>query len=174
VKNQVEADALIPQALRDPADLWVCMVGPMEGPVDLNSRECLIDKRRFKYTLGNYLDWVICFGGSKPVHPDWVRSLRDQCQAAGVPFMFTGWGEWADAEAVGIGSFGPRLNRDGDYKDYFDQDVVLADGITRARARAHRFDPAKCFQVFRVGSKRSGRILDGQTWDQRPEAPHGS
>ena len=37
------------------------------------------------------LDWVICGGesgpGARPMHPDWARSLRDQCQAAGVAFF---------------------------------------------------------------------------------------
>lgn len=37
------------------------------------------------------LDWVICGGetgpGARPMDPAWVRSLRDQCQAAGVPFF---------------------------------------------------------------------------------------
>jgi protein gp37 len=28
------------------------------------------------------------------MHPDWVRSVRDQCAAAGVPFLFKQWGEW--------------------------------------------------------------------------------
>ena len=48
-------------------------------------------------TLGEYLDgidWLICGGetgpGARPMHPDWVRSVRDQCQAAGVPFFFKG------------------------------------------------------------------------------------
>lgn len=44
------------------------------------------------------LDWVIVGGesgpGARPMHPDWARSLRDQCQAAGVPFLFKQWGEW--------------------------------------------------------------------------------
>ncbi len=50
--------------------------------------------------LGTYprLDWVIVGGetgpGARPMHPDWARSLRDQCQAAGVPFFFKSWGEW--------------------------------------------------------------------------------
>ena len=65
-----------------------------------------------------------------------------------------------------------RHYRDAGCRDYFYQDVVLADGITRARATAHRFDPAECFQVFRVGKRLAGRLLDGQTWDQYPEAPH--
>ena len=45
-----------------------------------------------------YIDWVICGGetgsGARPMHPDWVRSLRDQCQSAAVPFFFKSWGEW--------------------------------------------------------------------------------
>jgi protein gp37 len=44
------------------------------------------------------LDWVICGGesgpGARPMHPDWARALRDQCQGAGVPFFFKQWGEW--------------------------------------------------------------------------------
>ena len=45
------------------------------------------------------LDWIICGGESgpkaRPMHPDWSRSLRDQCAAAGVPFLFKQWGEFA-------------------------------------------------------------------------------
>lgn len=47
---------------------------------------------------GQYLDWVICGGESgpkaRPMNHDWVRSLRDQCKAANVPFMLKQWGEW--------------------------------------------------------------------------------
>lgn len=48
------------------------------------------------------LDLVIVGGesgpGARPMHPDWARSLRDQCNAAGVAFHFKQWGEWhADA-----------------------------------------------------------------------------
>lgn len=42
------------------------------------------------------LDWVIVGGESgrdaRAMHPDWARSLRDQCAAAGVPFFFKQWG----------------------------------------------------------------------------------
>ena len=51
---------------------------------------------------GNRLDWVICGGetgpGARPMHPDWVRGLRDQCQAAATPFFFKSWGEWWPGE----------------------------------------------------------------------------
>lgn len=29
---------------------------------------------------------------ARPMDPDWARSLRDQCEAAGVPFFFKQWG----------------------------------------------------------------------------------
>ena len=32
--------------------------------------------------------------GARPLNPDWVRSVRDQCAAAGVDFIFKGWGRW--------------------------------------------------------------------------------
>lgn len=48
--------------------------------------------------------WVICGGESgcraRPMHPDWARSLRDQCNAAGVPFFFKQWGEH-EADEIG-------------------------------------------------------------------------
>ena len=40
------------------------------------------------------IDRVVVRGGVQPMHPDWVRSIRDQCDIAGVPFWFDGWGEW--------------------------------------------------------------------------------
>ena len=42
------------------------------------------------------IDWVIVGGesgpGARPMQPDWARDVRDQCQAAGVPFHFKQWG----------------------------------------------------------------------------------
>ena len=71
-----------------PAAVRFVSVEPMLGPIDLDD---------IKYH-GQTIDWVICGGesGSKarPMHPDWVRSLRDQCKAAGVPFLFKQWGSW--------------------------------------------------------------------------------
>jgi protein gp37 len=42
------------------------------------------------------ISWVIVGGesgpGARPMQPEWVRSVRDQCQAAGVAFFFKQWG----------------------------------------------------------------------------------
>ena len=44
------------------------------------------------------IDWVIVGGESgpaaRPMHPDWARSVRNQCETANVPFFFKQWGEW--------------------------------------------------------------------------------
>jgi protein gp37 len=44
----------------------------------------------------SFIDWVIVGGESgrnpRPVDPLWVRQVRDQCLAAGVPFFFKQWG----------------------------------------------------------------------------------
>ena len=45
---------------------------------------------------------------ARPMHPDWARSLRDQCQAAGVPFLFKQWGEHAP-QGWAVGSEGPMV-----------------------------------------------------------------
>ncbi|MFP4889289.1 phage Gp37/Gp68 family protein [Paraburkholderia sp. EG304] len=53
---------------------------------------------------GKPIDWVIVGGESgtdaRPMHPSWPRALRDQCAAAGVPFLFKQWGEWTPSENV--------------------------------------------------------------------------
>ena len=50
------------------------------------------------------LDWIIVGGesgpGARPMHPNWARSLRNQCAVAGVPFLFKQWGEWASAKGL--------------------------------------------------------------------------
>lgn len=54
------------------------LLGPLE---DLDLRE---------------IDWVIVGGesgpGARPMQPDWLRSIRNQCRPAGVPFFFKQWG----------------------------------------------------------------------------------
>lgn len=50
------------------------------------------------------IHWLICGGesgpGARPMHPDWARSLRDQCKAADVRFFFKQWGDHAWTERI--------------------------------------------------------------------------
>lgn len=128
-------------------------------------------------SLGYGIDWVIAGGESgphaRPMHPDWARSLRDQCSGAGVPFFFKQWGEWAPGEEV-------EANGTGWLHMYENQDDGGApvhhwpDADIRAAARRRGRDvPAHTqlvgdTEVLRVGKKRAGRLLDGRVWDEVP------
>ncbi len=85
VENQAAAGDRIPIVVKVPAAVRFLSMDPLLEMVDISAWLPLID-------------WVIVGGESgpqaRPMHPDWVRSLRDQCQAAGVPFFFKQWGEW--------------------------------------------------------------------------------
>ncbi len=107
VENQQRADERIPILLQIPAAVRFVSVEPMLGPVDLERwlpiewsevGETWIEAFPGKHCYDTRLHWVICGGetgpGARPMHPDWVRSLRDQCQASGIPFFFKSWGQW--------------------------------------------------------------------------------
>ena len=97
VVNQTEADRDLPKLQCVPAAVRFLSVEPMLGPIDLG-----LDVPMCAGPDGSHVDWVICGGESgpkaRPMHPDWARSLRDQCAAAGVPFLFKQWGEWLPVE----------------------------------------------------------------------------
>lgn len=94
VCNQAEADRDIPKLLETPASVKFLSMEPLLGPVDLMP----MFEHRADVHADTGIDWVIAGGESgahaRPMSPDWVRSLRDQCAAAGVPFLFKQWGEW--------------------------------------------------------------------------------
>lgn len=94
---------------------------------------------------------------ARPMHPDWARSIRDQCVAAGVPFFFKQWGEWAPQGSPHDNVHG-ALFADG----YFDELPKLPNGI--GRHADHRFST-----MYRVGKKAAGRMLDGREWSEFPE-----
>ena len=92
VENQEWADKRIPHLLQIPASVRFVSVEPMLGVITLSwylgELPPLIGGNDIP---SKGLDWVICGGetgpGSRPMHPDWARSLRDQCAAAGVSFF---------------------------------------------------------------------------------------
>lgn len=102
-ENQEQADKRIPLLLGVPVAVRFVSYEPALGPLDIKKT---IKKWKFdQFNLGNTkaigektIDWVICGGESgpnaRPMHPDWARSVRDQCQAADVPFFFKQWGEY--------------------------------------------------------------------------------
>lgn len=114
VEDQAAADVRIPLLLDTPAAIRWISAEPLLGPVDISDHlwgranpcdDCPQDADcdcgftpRHKVTLEPALHWVVVGGESglnaRPMHPQWARDLRDQCEAAGVPFLFKQWGEW--------------------------------------------------------------------------------
>jgi protein gp37 len=112
VEDQKHADLNIPHLLRHDAAVRFISVEPMLGPIDVrwamasNPLELgagYLERGYFSPPLRKLgrLDWVIAGGESgpqaRPTDPRWFRSLRDQCAAAGVPFLFKQWGCWVPA-----------------------------------------------------------------------------
>jgi protein gp37 len=174
VENQTAADERIPHLLKVPATVRFLSVEPLLGPVDLRTIRVGEDSlarplagrtvaEQYGFQVdGPRIDWVIVGGesghGARPMHPDWVRSIRDQCQAAGVKFFMKQWGEWLPDdqkiphwESVIQGKAIARLDRAG-------RDLAGMWGL---------HDESDLI-VRRVGKKAAGRMLDGRTWDQLP------
>lgn len=95
VEDQATADARIPHLLATPAAVRFVSAEPLLGPVDIEKAKVASNPCDTLIPL----HWVIVGGesgpGARPMHPDWARSLRDQCVTAGVPFFFKQWGEFA-------------------------------------------------------------------------------
>jgi protein gp37 len=148
VEDQAAADARTPWVLDTPAAVRWLSVEPMLGPIVLPADFLALGSRA----------WVVCGGesgpGARPMHPDWARSLRDQCVVAGVPFLYKQGGAWME-----VPSDDPGWTH-----------MVTLDG----RAFARREDVPlehiahSCAYMRRVGKKASGRELDGRTWDEYP------
>ena len=100
------------------------------------------------------LDWVIAGGesgpGARPMHPDWARSLRDQCAEASLDFHFKQWGEWA-----------PTPGR-AHFKEAFSDEWRRVDSLTPGVRPA---------LMSRIGKSSAGRLLDGIEHNAMPEVP---
>lgn len=132
VVNQEEADRDIPKLLATPAAIRFLSIEPLLGPVDLTKISTMAFRGAevlnaltgaLKGMFGDRagyltpLDWVIVGGesglGARPVHPDWVISLRDQCEGAGTPFLFKQWGEHLPVYVDNLTSAGFEYRRVG-------------------------------------------------------------
>ena len=141
VENQKTAADRIPLLLKTPAAIRWISAEPLLGKIDLNQN--YLNGNHF----GDLLDWVVAGGesqhGSRPSHPEWFRSLRDQCEAARIPFLFKQWGDWSEG------------------RNRHDWQTLAIDGTKRLTEQT--------VQMSRVGKKQAGRTLDGKTHDQYPQ-----
>jgi protein gp37 len=158
VENQEMADLRIPLLIDIPARVRFLSCEPLLGPVNLHVPDP--DWRRtYQATIGPAnISWVICGGESgphaRPMHPDWARSLRDQCNAACVPFFFKQWGEWYPLATDRLVGFDSNVQ------------FVLPDGSAYDRKT---LVPENAQAMIRDGKRRAGRELDGREWNDLPK-----
>jgi len=157
VENQAAADERIPLLLDTPAAVRWISAEPLLGLVYLAEHGL--------HGGPGQLDWVVAGGESgpkaRPMSIRWARDLRNQCAAAGVPFLFKQWGEWAPARVRPSETSGQFAF--GDYEHEPDR-FVLTDRYPRAFTSF-----GACAIVERVGKKAAGRLLDGVQHDGYPE-----
>lgn len=90
------------------------------------------------------IDWIIVGGESgahsRPMHPDWALGLLEQCQRAQVPFHFKQWGHWGPTEILNVPT----------------------------PVTTFRLDNERPVEMVGIGKARTGRVLQGATWDGLP------
>ncbi|SNR87539.1 phage Gp37/Gp68 family protein [Hymenobacter mucosus] len=170
VENQTQADIRLQWLLSVPAVLHFVSMEPLLGPVDLTRIRISDEIFGFRHPLTGCtlpaletaeqsafdhpanvlpycLDWVIVGGESgakaRPIHPDWVRSLQQQCHEAQVSFMFKQWGEFVPQGQLCGGDYGINGNQP--------------------------WLPEDSTWLWRLGKKAAGRHLDCQLYDAVPD-----
>lgn len=146
VENQQAMEERIPFLIQMDVDVKFLscepLLEPVQIPIDCNDGS-------------SFIDWVICGGESghkaRPMHPDWVRSLRDQCNAAGVAFFFKQWGEHLPECQI-------------------NEEVVKLCAPAKAKQFPSPHNPDKLNTYYRLGKSKAGRSLDGIEWNEFPVA----
>lgn len=171
ISNQADADRNIPELLkcRNLASVLFVSGEPLLGAIefsDVTNRADAVQQLGKKAMHG--IDWLIAGGESgphaRPMHPDWARSLRDQCQAAGVPFFFKQWGEWSADRSL--------------MKTSYHQDGRRPSGSIAHATATHRFprvmpdgveiEDGNGQLMLKAGKDAAGSTLDGREWKEFP------
>lgn len=137
VENQTLAEKRLPFLLRHEAAVRFLSCEPLLGQLNL--------RPWFNRRGLHPIDWIIAGGESgghsRPMHPDWVVSLLNQCEEFNVPFHFKQWGNWVPAE--------------------LSHETVSAKLLELLDERP--------VNMARVGKKLAGRKIDGREWNEWPK-----
>lgn len=162
VENQEAANERIPHLLQIPAVVLFLSCEPLLGPLVIDNYLYDLPEDEDGAPYPNRISWVIVGGesghGARPMHIDWVRHLRDQCEEESVAFFMKQWGEYTPLPS---NTYPPHRVK-GDPRDIH----LLKDG-TRFAAGAYELKTGEEY-MRRVGKHAAGRLLDGRTWDELP------
>lgn len=157
IVNQEEADRDIPKLIKIHAAKRFLSMEPLLGHVDLTAHlpDANAETHTMAYITHVYggIDWVIVGGESganaRPMHPEWARSIRDQCKARHIHFFFKQWGEWIPTNVVPGGDLGGDMRRGK---------VVIVKPFGENDGHFRKDD-----QLMRkVGKEKAGSLLDGK------------
>jgi protein gp37 len=180
VEDQKAADERIQYLNLIPAAVKFLSCEPLIGPV--NFEQAIGDSLKWHAGgLKNCISWVIVGGesgpGARPMHPDWVRSIRDQCKDAGVPFFFKQWGEWYTTWA----NMTDKSDHPFVFKYYNSYEQFIIKNWVNKGDACISIDGTLCKTggdmkgcsypvaiMQRVGKAKSGRLLDGIIHDEFP------
>ncbi|MCK4620697.1 MAG: DUF5131 family protein [Desulfuromonadales bacterium] len=169
VENQEQANLRIPHLLQVPGKKFIS-IEPMLGLIDLmdvNGTNTLTywAEKTGDSLADNMINAVLLGGESgnnaRPMHPEWVLTVRDQCQTTGVPFYFKQWGEWAPPEVVFDTD---PINRDIPVATWFADKWMTGVENPTDDGSYPEFEP----DMWRIGKKKAGRTLDGKLHDDLP------
>lgn len=157
ISDQETADIYVDQLRSNKKDNLFLSIEPQVGPINSLNLDGI--------------KWVICGGESghnaRPMHPDWVRSIRDQCKEANVPFFFKQWGEYQEVEhhintdviVLKNGTYGTErcLSKNGD--------VIRFNDVSYTTESWRNQNPTL---MKKVGKSKSGSELDGMHHKEFP------
>lgn len=137
VENQTLAEKRLPFLLRNAAAVRFLSCEPLLGKLNL--------RPWFNRRGLHPIDWIIAGGESgghsRPMHPDWVTGLLNQCEEFNVPFHFKQWGNWVPAE--------------------------LTSQMTKLQLL--KFTNERSVEMTRVAKKLAGRKIEGREWNEWPK-----
>lgn len=157
VEDQLRA-VRIEHLTSTPAKYRALSVEPLLGPVKLEAQSL------------KKLDWVIVGGESgghaRPMHPQWARDIRDQCEKAGVKFLFKQWGCWSPDESFARKDLTNVIH----FADASDLKPTHLNAMGIKERRAFFAEQKEGTWMFRTSKTESGNLLDGR---QHLEHPFG-
>ncbi|MDX5935630.1 phage Gp37/Gp68 family protein [Acidithiobacillus thiooxidans] len=193
-EDQETADARIPLLMQAPAALRWVSAEPLLGPIDFEAVPVgmfgpLRPYQASVTTFNQRIKWVVAGGESgpdaRPMHPDWVEAIQEQCTQAHVPFFFKQWGEWLPLTQM-TPEYAASLYRsnrpakDGedqnDLDDEYGTHCIVPQKVIIHNGRVFSVEDPRSFEqdffgtrsIFRVGKKAAGCLLNGQEWQTWP------